>query len=226
MSVLKKMKEFSVKGDDTLFETPSTMDGHFYKLVLDCSSSMHSYESIMRECLEEYKRKISSSEEASRIFVSRVDFADYYNDSKYLNIRNISTNYTANGWTDLYGAIVSSVNSSIQTKKSLIEQGYTPTLFNIYFSDGEHCLDEEGSGYDFDDAMNSVTEALENDITMIFIDFGGRNGSIPRKLGFTSIYDPENSEDALVQIMDAITQTTISQSKMEIVNVDNWLENF
>ncbi len=222
---LKRMKEFSVKGNDTLFECPNTMDGHFYKLVFDCSSSMETHEDTMRTCLKNYKQQISDSDEASRIFVSRADFTSRYSEMKYLNIKNMSTDYNANGWTNLYDAIVYSVNNAIETKQALIEQGYTPTMFNIYFSDGEHCIgwDNEPSYYDIKDVKNAVKKALENDITMIFIDFGGENGSIPKELGFTSVYDPENSSEALIQIMDDITQTTISQSKMDVVNVDNWL---
>ena len=218
---LKRMKEFSVKGDDSLFECPSTMDGHFYKLVLDCSSSMSEHQDTMRTCLEKYKQQISASDEASRIYVSRADFT--YKELKYLNIKDISTNYYANGWTNLYDSIVYSVNNAIETKQALFNQGYTPTMFNIYFSDGEHCTGDDRSYYNIHAAKDAVTRALENDITMIFIDFGGENGSIPRELGFTSVYDPENSSEALIQIMDDITQTTISQSKMDIVNVDNWL---
>ena len=58
---LKRMKEFSVKGNDTLFECPNTMDGHFYKLVFDCSSSMETHEDTMRTCLKNYKQQISVS---------------------------------------------------------------------------------------------------------------------------------------------------------------------
>ena len=216
---MERMKEYNITGMD---EAPNTTDPDNYIFVLDKSGSMDYYEDQVRHCLENYKAELSSIDEASAISVARFDFneACSTNDKKFTNITNMNTSYIACGGTDLYSAIVKTVQFALDTYESLMENAYDPRMTYIIISDGEHNNDGQ---YSMDEAKEMVEKAAACGITMVFVDFGSSNGNIPRKLGFQTIYSCENSSEALQKTFKAITSSCIRQSQSKIVNPEDWM---
>lgn len=218
---MKRIKEFKITGEDNLYDVPTSVHNDFHKLVLDESTSMRHYISEMKKSLQYYKSEVSSCDEASRIFVSKATFSGEYVEDKYKNISEFSPNYSVKDCTNLYDAIVYSIDNAISVKESLLTEGFNPRMFNIYFTDGYHeCYHNI---YDFNEARTAVQRAIDNKIKLVFVDFGGNNKDIPTQLGFVDVYSPEESSEALMQVIAQITKSTISQSKMEVVNPKDWL---
>lgn len=216
---MDKMKEFSVSGIDQL---PNTADPDYYKFVLDRSGSMDIYEREVEESLKNYKTELLKIDEASSIFISRADFAEYYKETPYDSVENLSTSYSACGGTHLYTAIVRSVQSTITAQEKLIEEAYEPRMTVIILSDGQEWSHGEAK-YGFSSAKEYVEKAISRGITMVFVDFGGKNGSIPKQLGFQSIYSCEDSADALNDTFKKITTSCIRQSQSKVVDPKNWI---
>lgn len=217
---MEKMKEFRVSGIDQL---PNTADPDYYKFVLDRSGSMDVYEREVEESLTDYKTELLKIDEASSIFISRADFADYYEETSYDSIENLSTSYSCpGGGTHLYTAIVKSVDSTLKAQEKLIEEAYEPRMTVIILSDGQEWSNGIAK-YGFSSAKKAVENAICHGITMVFVDFGGQNGDIPKQLGFQSIYSCENSADALKDTFKKITTSCIRQSQSKIVDPENWI---
>ena len=218
MKATEKMKEYYITGMD---EVPNTVDPDNFVFVIDNSSSMDEHQFGVEEALNAYKSKLSSLDEATAISVARFDFNHECLDSMFTNITRMTTSYSADGGTDLYGAIVKTAKFSIKTYESLIEKGYDPRMTYIILSDGRH--EHFSSGYSASDAKKEVEKAAAMGITMVFVDFGSSNGKIPRELGFQTVYSCENSSDALQQVFQAITTSCVRQSQSKIVDPENWM---
>lgn len=217
---MEKMKEFRVSGIDQL---PNTADPDYYKFVLDRSGSMDVYEREVEESLTDYKTELLKIDEASSIFISRADFAEYYKETPYSSVDNLSASYSSPyGGTHLYTAIVKSVTSTLKAQEKLIEEAYEPRMTVIILSDGKECSGGCAE-YGVSSAKKAVENAICHGITMVFVDFGGQNGDIPKQLGFQSIYSCENSADALKDTFKKITTSCIRQSQSKIVDPENWI---
>lgn len=217
---MKKMEEFRISGIDQL---PNTADPDYFKIVLDNSGSMDKHRKVVEEALEKYKDDLLVIDESSSIFISRADFAEYYKETPYNSVENLSTVYSAPyGGTHLYTAIVKSVNTTLTEQEKLIEEAYEPRMTIIILSDGKECSGSCAE-YGVSSAKKAVENAICHGITMVFVDFGGENGDIPKQLGFQSIYSCENSDMALKDAFKKITSSCIRQSQSKIVDPENWI---
>lgn len=214
---MERMKEYTITGMD---EVPNTSDPDNYIFVLDKSGSMDGYSWQVRECLENYKKELSSIDEASAISVARFDFNEDCSRGEFTNISKMNTSYYSGGGTDLYSAIAKTVKFALDTYEDLINNAYDPRMTYIILSDGEH---NSNGDYFEDDARQLVQKAASCGITMVFVDFGSSNGEIPKELGFQTVYRCENSSEALQKTFRAITSSCIRQSQSKIMNPEEWM---
>ena len=147
---MERMKEYTITGMD---EVPNTSDPDNYIFVLDKSGSMDGYSWQVRECLENYKKELSSIDEASAISVARFDFNADCSRGEFTNISKMNTSYYSGGGTDLYSAIAKTVKFALDTYEDLINNAYDPRMTYIILSDGEHNSNGE---YSEDDARQLV----------------------------------------------------------------------
>lgn len=198
-------------------------------ILVDESGSMSSYTKAMKECLNSFKDAIVNSKEVDSILVSKTNFSESVYTGGFVAPCLFETNYSANGGTALYDAIV------VAEKKigGNDNRGYMDELRNsgirtkgvvAIFSDGE----DTSSSATLEEAKEAIRRMQNNDngITVAFIAFGNGAESIANDLGIksTNVLDVSASVSELRRAFNVLSNSAISFSKKADVGDENFFQ--
>lgn len=179
--------------------------------IIDGSGSMYIYERVMRECLEHYKEAILHSKQADEMIVSKTIFASTIETGGYVSPEDFNTDYTADGCTKLYDAIIDRRQRMLDYIEQLKDNGTNARAVMVILSDGW----DNASGYRASDARKAVQDLTTKEITVAFIAFGEEAFGIADDIGVkkNNVIEVSNDESELRRIIDLVSKSAISASK-------------
>lgn len=179
--------------------------------IIDGSGSMYYYEQAMRECLEHYKQAICDSKQADEMLVSKTVFGDNIVTGGYVKPADLNTDYSADGCTKLYDAIIDRRQRMMDYMEQLRSNGTNVRACMIILSDGFDNI----SKYSVGDARKAVQDLITKEITVAFIAFGQKAFGIADSLGVKkkNVQNVSNDESELRRVIDLVSKSAISASK-------------
>lgn len=189
-------------------------------LGIDESGSMGSYESDMRNCLNEFKTALTDSKEADEILVARADFSDDIKVGGYKKISEFDTGFAVYGCTAMFDTIVDGTEKLKEYRKFLKDQGVRVKAVFAIFSDGI----DNVSKNNFSAAKNAVDFLNVEEITTAFISFGGQATQTAKDLGFRNILDVASSASELRKAFNCLSKSVIESSKSVLADEDDFFQ--
>jgi hypothetical protein len=188
--------------------SPSVMLVDF---LIDGSGSMDPYERAMRECLEHYREAIVNSKQADEMMVSKTVFESRIETGGYVAPEDFNTDYTANGCTRLYDAIIDRRQRMLDYMDQLKNNGTNARACMVILSDGA----DNDSQYRASDARNAIQDLISKEITVAFIAFGQDAFGIADSIGVkkNNVKEVSNDESELRRVIDLVSKSAISASK-------------
>lgn len=179
--------------------------------VIDGSSSMWKYERVMRECLEHYKEAISNSKQSDEMLVSKTVFSSIIETGGYVAPEDFNTDYSADGSTKLYDAIIDRRQRMLDYMEQLNDNGNNPRACLIILSDGK----DYGSKNRASAARRAVEDLISREITVAFIAFGQDAFGVADSIGIRkqNVKEVSNDESELRKVIDLVSKSAISASK-------------
>jgi hypothetical protein len=192
--------------DDVVFPSVLLVD-----FLIDGSSSMGMYETVMRECLEHYKEAISNSKQSDEMIVSKTVFESTIKTGGYVAPEDFNTDYSTCGGTRLYDAIIDRRQRMLDYMEQLKNNGTNSRACMVILSDGEDTY----SQYRASDARKAVQDLISKEITVAFIAFGQDAFGIADSIGVkkNNVKEVSNDESELRRVIDLVSKSAISASK-------------
>ncbi len=203
---LEEVYGTNVDVDDVLSASTIVVD-----FRIDGSTSMEPYESAMRDCLIHYKNAISNSKQADEMLVSKTIFNDRIHAGGYVFPKDFNTDYTADGCTVLYDAIIEGRQRILNYMDQLRNAGTQVRGFMIILTDGE----DVGSRNHIGDARKAIKDLISKEVTVAFIAFGKPAFGIADQLGINpkNVMEVSNDESELRRVINLVSKSAISASK-------------
>lgn len=206
-----------IEAENTSIEELENEVVNLFNLSFDGSGSMEQFESIMRECLKDFKEEISESKEADDILIARTDFGDtnypnMINVGGYKKINEFDTNYRAYGGTPLYDMIGEVVDKFINYINYLKNNGMRVRGLFYILSDGR---DEHSVKLYLADAKKKIKELKDKEIKIGFIAFGKFALEEAERLGFSEedIFEAGKTKGELRRIFGCISKSVKEESQ-------------
>lgn len=179
--------------------------------LIDGSGSMHKHERTMCECLEHYKEAISNSKQADEMLVSKTVFESTITTGGYVQPEDFNTDYSADGRTRLYDAIIDRRQRMLEYMKQLKDNGTNARACLVILSDGK----DFGSQYHASDARQAIQDLISKEITVAFISFGQEASGVADSIGVkkNNVKEVSNDESELRRVIDLVSKNAISASK-------------
>ena len=180
-------------------------------LIIDASSSMDSFERVMRECLQKFKNMLANSKSADEILVSYMTFNSNIYDNGYDFARNMNPHYNANGCTALYEAISTAAQHCKNYRNELQNAGVMPGSYLVIFSDGM----DNSSNINAEMAKSIIEDLEESGVTVAFVSFGNAARNIAETIGVMqqNIHESSADERELRSIFAMLSRSSINASK-------------
>lgn len=155
-----------------------------YRMVLDNSGSMGMYEKVVQESIDYSKQLFSGVKEADEILVAITKFNNKVVSGGYQKPADMNTDYSTDGMTALYDAIVDAQNRLINDNgtgymQQLIDNGTVAQAAILIFTDG-YDNSSRNSSYD---AAASIRYLKDSEVPFIFVAFGDEAINEAKKLG-------------------------------------------
>mgnify|MGYP004595712605 CR=1 FL=1 len=179
--------------------------------LIDGSSSMYPYERVMCECLKHYREAIVNSKQADEMMVSKTIFESSIQTGGYVAPEDLNTDYTSNGCTRLYDAIIDRRQRMLDYMDQLRSNGTNTRACMVILSDGE----DNDSQYRASDARQAIQDLISKEITVAFIAFGQGAFGIADSIGVkkNNVKKVSNDESELRRIINLVSKSAISASK-------------
>ena len=179
--------------------------------VIDRTGSMWPYEGVMRECLKHYKQAIEGSKQADEMLVSKTLFNNTIETGGYVAPEDFNTDYSANGVTRLFDAIIDRRQRLLDYMEQLKNNGTNTRACMVILSDGH----DNASKNCASDARQAVQDLISKEITVAFIAFGQEAFGIADQLGIKkqNVKEVSNDESELRRVIDLVSKSAISASK-------------
>lgn len=180
-------------------------------ILIDISSSMTPYMSIMKDSLESFKQAILDSKEADEILVARGNFGDTVSISGYKNIKEFDTSYNLETMTSLYDMVALANQRLVEYMDLLKNEGVRTKAVFAMFSDGE----DTNSKTNVSDARSIIQDLNQKEITTAFVSFGWFGGAdrTAQQLGFKNILKTGSSASELRKAFNCLSKSVIESSK-------------
>lgn len=148
----------------------STDSIYIFKLVYDASGSMDKDVNDIREANCNFKEDFSKFEGKNSVVISRSVFNNYTYSTEFLGIEDFKTDYYAKGGTELYRAIVQTVEETIDYYNEVIKRtNITPHITYIVLSDGgDNEYHDKNLSNDAKKAVEKIKELGGNCIFVAF----------------------------------------------------------
>jgi len=189
-------------------------------LGIDCSGSMGSYISDMKQSLYDFKDALENSKEADEILVARADFATDVNIGGYKKIQEFDCDFATFGVTSLYDAICMGIEKLREYRNFLKNEGMRVKAVFAIFSDGE----DNNSTHSFSEAKRAVDYLNKEEITTAYISFGQEAIKIANDLGFKNILSVNSSASELRKAFNCLSKSVIESSKSAIPDDDDFFQ--
>ena len=188
--------------------SPSVMLVDF---AIDGSSSMKSYENVMRDCLDHYKQAICNSKQADEMIISKTVFSSTIETGGYVAPEDFNTDYSAHGYTKLYDTIIDRRQRLLDYMDQLKNNGTNARACMVILTDGQ----DVGSRYYASDARKAIQNLISKEITVAFIAFGQDAFGVADSLGIMkqNVKQVSNDESELRKVIDLVSKSAISASK-------------
>lgn len=185
-------------------------------LYIDQSGSMVKFEGIMEDCLIKFKTAIMGAKESDEILVAKTMFDSKIVPGGYQLIDDMTTDYTASGYTLLYDCIVDGQKRLIDGNgngymEKLQRNGIKTKAVIAIFSDGE----DNGSRCSANDVRRAIEFLHSKEIIVAFVAFGSSARGIAQKIGIKdqNILEVDATESDLRKVFTVLSKSAISASK-------------
>lgn len=186
---------------------------HMYLMSIaqDCSGSMDDYNGDMKKAMINFVRSIQDSKQDDEMLVSVTEFNSKVRSSGFQNVADISTDFSADGCTAMYDAIIVAAQQLTEYMDQLNDSGVRTRGGLVIFSDGE----DNVSQYSAKEAADAVSALLKREIVVAFVAFGSDAHGIAQSLGISqqNVLETDASPSELRRIWGILSKSAISSSK-------------